>query len=320
MKIGAVVAAAELYSKMTSFKPMLQLGGSTVIKTTISTLKSSGISTIVVITGKNAKQLSNHLSKLDVICIKNEKYAHTDMYYSASMGLNYIKDKTDRVFFLPADVPLFSGQSLFSMIGYMDCHNCDILIPSNKGKGGHPILIKNEVIPKLLLYHGDKGLKGAIDAFPGKKEVIELQDIGMIIDADKPEDYHLLKKHVKNSILKHPITCSINISLRRKEEFFDDIVADLMKMVSQNTSLSEACENMGISYSTGWKIIKIAENHLTFPLVESQAGGVGGGSSRLTEEANIFLETYQKFKEEVNQFVKLNFHKHFSSYQNHRDE
>ena len=142
----------------------------------------------------------------------------------------------------------------------------------------------------------------------------------MIIDADKPEDYHLLKKHVKNSILKHPITCSINISLRRKEEFFDDIVADLMKMVSQNTSLSEACENMGISYSTGWKIIKIAENHLTFPLVESQAGGVGGGSSRLTEEANIFLETYQKFKEEVNQFVKLNFHKHFSSYQNHRDE
>jgi len=315
MKTGAVVVAAELYPNMTSFKPMLQLAGSTVIRTAISTLKSSGISPIVIVTGKNCKQLANHLSKFNVICIKNEKYAQTDMYYSANIGLNYIKDKTDRVFFLPADVPLFSKQSLFSMIGYMDCTDCDILMPSNEGKFGHPILIKNKIIPELLSYRGDEGLKGAIDSFTGKKEVIELKDIGMTIDADKPEDSQLLKKYVKDCVLSHPIKCSANISLSRKEQFFDDTVAELLKLISQNNSLSEACENLGISYSNGWKMLKIAENHMTFPLVESQVGGVGGGSSRLTEEAEEFLKAYWGFKEEFNQFVKLKFEKYFSRYQ-----
>lgn len=315
MKTGAVVVAAELYPNMTSFKPMLQLAGSTVIKTAISTLKSSGISPIVVVTGKHAKQLSNHLSKFNVTCIKNEKYADTDMYYSAKIGLNYIKDKTDRVFFLPADVPLFSRQSLFSMMGYMDCTDCDILTPLNKGKRGHPILIKNDIIPELLSYRGDEGLKGAINSFSGKKEVLELQDIGMTIDADKAEDFQLLKKYAKSSILNCPVTFSINISLSRKEEFFDDTVAELLNMISQNNSLSEACENLGISYSNGWKMLKIAENHMTFPLVESQAGGVGGGSSRLTEEAKEFLDAYQGFKEEMKRLGKENFNKYFSKYQ-----
>jgi len=225
MKTGAVVVAAELYPNMTSFKPMLQLAGSTVIKTAVSTLKSSGVSPVVIVTGKNTKQLANHLSKVDVICLKNEKYAQTDMFYSANIGLNYIKDKTDRVFFLPADVPLFSRQSLFLMMGYMDCTDCDILIPSNKGKHGHPILIKSEIIPNLLSYRGTEGLKGAIDSFSGKKDVIELQDIGITIDADKPEDSQLLKKYIKDSVLSHPMTYSISISISRKEQFFDDTVA-----------------------------------------------------------------------------------------------
>lgn len=315
MKTGAVVVAAGLSSRMKSFKPMLQLAGSTIIRTAVSTLKSAGVSTVVVVTGNNAEELSRHLSKLDVICIYNENYDRTDMYYSARMGLNHIQGKTDRVFFLPADVPLFSRQSLFTMMGYMDCTGCSILIPSHNGKQGHPILLKNGVLPQLLYYEGQEGLKGAIGVFDGAKETIELPDMGMTIDADKPEDYQLLQKYAKSMVLSQPIACSIKISLHRKEPFFDDSVADLLQEVSQTASLSEACCNMGISYSTGWKIIKIAESHLEFPLLDSHAGGAYGGGSSLTEEARELLETYRRFKHEIDRFSELNFHKYFYRYQ-----
>lgn len=315
METGAVVVAAGLSSRMKSFKPMLQLAGSTVIKTAISTLKSAGVSKIVVVTGRNAEELEKHISNLDVICIFNENFEETDMFYSACMGLKYIQHKTDRVFFLPADVPLFSRQSLFTMIGYMDVSNCSILTPLHNGKRGHPLLLKNSVISDLLVFKGEGGLRGAVDMFSGPKDMIELPDIGMTIDADKPEDYELLQQYAKSFVLSQPITCSVRVNLSRREVFFDNNVSDLLQRVSQTSSLSEACCSMGISYSSGWKMIKVAESQIGFPLLSSHTGGAYGGGSVLTEEGRELLETYCQFQQEVCQFSELNFHKYFSRYQ-----
>ena len=198
MKTGAVVLAAGLSSRMKSFKPMLPLAGSTVIKTAISTLRSAGVTTIVVVTGNNAEALGKHLFDIDVDCVYNESYANTDMYYSACMGLNYISDKTSRVFFLPCDVPLFSRQSLVAMMKYMDQSGCSILIPAHNGKKGHPTLIKNDAIPQIVSHKGGGGLRGAIEAFGGAKVVLDLPDAGITMDADNPEDYKLLQSYAKS--------------------------------------------------------------------------------------------------------------------------
>jgi molybdate transport repressor ModE-like protein len=286
-----------------------------VIKTAVSTLKSAGVSTVVVVTGNNAEQLTKHLSKLDVDYVYNENYARTDMFYSACMGLSYIKDKTDRVFFLPVDVPLFSRQSLFMMMGYMDCCNCSILIPTHNGKRGHTLLINNNAIHQLLDYQGTKGLRGAVEGYAGSKGTIELADIGITIDADKPEHYELLQQYAKSIALSEPITCSTRISLQRKDIFFDNNIAGLLQQVAQTSSLSEACLSMGVSYSSGWRMIKIAESQLGFPLLYSRAGGACGGGSNLTKEGLELLENFRRLQQEVDQFCELNFHKLFSKYQ-----
>ena len=64
----------------------------------------------MVVTGNNAEALCKHLSDVDVECVYNEIYASTDMYYSACMGLNHIRDKTGRVFFYPAMCPFFPAK------------------------------------------------------------------------------------------------------------------------------------------------------------------------------------------------------------------
>ena len=315
MKTGAVVVAAGLSSRMKSFKPMLQLSGSTVIRTAVSALRSAGVSPVVVVIGKNAEKLRKHLSDLDVIFVYNKNYASTDMYHSACMGLKSIHGKTDRVFFLPGDVPLFSRNSLFTMMGYMDYSSCSILIPAHNGKKGHPVLIKSDVIPQLVSYKGGEGLKGAIEAFAGAKDVIELPDMGLTIDADRPEDYQLLQSYAKSLALKKPVECSVKVSLQRKETFFDDKTAALLQQVARTGSLAQACCSMGISYSHGWKLVKIAESQLAFSLLDSRSGGAYGGGSSLTKEAKGMLEAYHRFKQEVVYFSELNFHKFFYRYQ-----
>lgn len=197
MKTSAVIAAAGMSSRMKAYKPMLPLCGSTIIKTVISTLRSGGVDEIVVVTGHNAGMLREHLAQTGVSCLFNDRYQTTDMFCSAKIGLAYMQDRCDRVFFLPGDVPLFSSESLHVMQEYMTRRGCEILLPTHDGKPGHPILIGQHAIAPLLGYQGNGGLKGAIDSFEGAKAAIPLPDAGMTMDADTPEDYDRLKAYAR---------------------------------------------------------------------------------------------------------------------------
>lgn len=193
MKTGAVIVAAGMSSRMGKFKPLLALGGSTIIGTAVAALWSAGVADITVVTGNEAQKLENYFADTGVICLHNKDYKTTEMFDSAKIGLDYLKDKCGRVFFLPADVPLFSKKSLFLMSEFMDNSDCKILSPVCGGKMGHPILIDSGAIPFLTNFCGDGGLKCAIEAYSGRKECIEIDDIGMTIDADRPSDYLKLK-------------------------------------------------------------------------------------------------------------------------------
>lgn len=199
MKTGAVIVAAGMSSRMKAFKPLLPLCDSTVIGTAISTLQSAGINEIAVVIGNNSDLLEEYLSKINITCLYNPSYQTTDMFDSAKIGFRYFEKRCDRLFFLPGDVPLFSRQSLITMLNHMDAGKCEILLPVHDEKMGHPILIGNSALPFLLNYNGDFGLKGAIDYFHGSKEKIELDDVGMTLDADRPEDYERLKTFARRN-------------------------------------------------------------------------------------------------------------------------
>jgi molybdenum cofactor cytidylyltransferase len=314
MKTGAVIVAAGLSSQMKSFKPMLQLSGSNIIKTEITTLLSAGMQEIVVVTGNEAELLEKHLSSTGVTCLYNPEYTSKDMFYSVCMGLSYIKSRCDRVFLLPADIPLFSAQSLFVMLGYMDCNSSDILLPTCKGKSGHPILIKCGIIPKLTGYSGPDGLKGAIDSYSGSKSTIELDDVGLMLDADKPEDFDRLSSYIKGEIVKTPLSCVTKVSIQRRQPFFDDELFDLLRLVEKHSSLHKACEEMGMAYTKGWKLVKIAEHQLGFLLLECRIGGSFGGGSTLTEKCRLLMQNYEDLCADTAEYAQNAFNAYFKDY------
>ena len=52
----------------------------------------------------------------------------------------------------------------------------------------------------------------------------------------------------------------------------------LLVLVVQTGSLHQAAKQMGMAYSKAWRIVKDAEDHFGFKLLERQIGGVGGGA------------------------------------------
>jgi molybdate transport system regulatory protein len=77
---------------------------------------------------------------------------------------------------------------------------------------------------------------------------------------------------------------------------FSDYRAELLNHIAETGSISGGAERMGLSYRRAWGKIKEIEHNLGVRLVESEAGGSGGGRTRLTEEAEELLACYRAFR------------------------
>jgi molybdate transport system regulatory protein len=75
-----------------------------------------------------------------------------------------------------------------------------------------------------------------------------------------------------------------------------DYRVQLLRHVAETGSLSEAAQRMGLSYRRAWGKVREIEENLGVKLVESEAGGVGGGGSRLTPQGERLVALYARFR------------------------
>ncbi len=293
LRTGAVIIAAGHKSKESTFNPMLPVGDSTAIRRIIITLKRAGVSPIVVITGEQADAVEKHISNLQVICLRNEQYAVTQMFSSICMGLNYIEDLCDRVFVLPAKFPVFLRETVQRLMQ----SGADVARPVFGGHRGHPVLLSSSVLRFVVSYQGEDGLRGALRqaAEVFHEENIPVEDQG-IIQAIETEGDSCADFIRKQKIQVHP---KIQLGLERDDVFFNSQTAHFLQLTSHTGSMQTACKQMHMSYTKGWKILREAEKQLGFPLLFSRSGGSDGGSSKLTPKGEEFLKNYTKIEEEL---------------------
>ena len=288
MQIGALIVAAGMSSRMGQFKPMLNIGSISVAQRIIATLQQAGATKIVMVTGYNAIVLERHLAGNGIIFLRNENYETTQMFDSVKIGLTYLLDKCDKILFTPVDVPLFTAQTVSTLLD----SGAELACPMCQGKQGHPILIGNRLIPEILNDCGQQGLKGAMDRCSIPLRRIEVDDPGTVHDADTPEDFSALLDY-HNSQLVRPV---VSVSLNKEKPFFDSKIAMLLMLVDETKSVRAAGQRMQLSYSSCWNIIRTLESQLSYTLIERSQGGAGGSQSRLTPKGKLLLERYCAFE------------------------
>ncbi len=284
---AALIVAAGMSSRMGDFKPMLTIGAMSIAERVITTFQQAGIRRIVVVTGYQAELLEHHLAGREVVFLRNERYADTQMFDSACIGLRYLKEKCDRVLFTPVDIPLFTAATVRALLD----SKASLACPVCNGEAGHPTLIAADLIDGILSDPGENGLQGALLRCGVTMEQIPVADPGVLHDADTPDDYqNLLRYH--NEQLVRPV---VQISLAREKPFFDSRAAMLLALVRETGSVRMACQRMQLSYSSGWNVIRTLESQLSRPLVERSQGGAGGGKSSLTPAGEQLLTQYEDY-------------------------
>jgi molybdenum cofactor cytidylyltransferase len=97
LRIGAVVLAAGLSSRMGVQKLLLPWKGKTVIEMVVDTMILSRITEIVVVTGRDAEQIASTLKSKPVQIIYNPDFANGNMVTSLNTGLKALREKVDAI-------------------------------------------------------------------------------------------------------------------------------------------------------------------------------------------------------------------------------
>jgi len=288
---GAVIVAAGMSSRMGEFKPLMKIGNMTIIERIISTFQSAEIDHIVIVTGNQGKILEDHLKNQGITFLRNENYASTQMIDSAKIGFEYLKNQCENIIFTPVDIPLYTSLTVKTLLK----SKANVAFPMYHGQKGHPLFLKQAVLETILNYHGDHGLKGALSLIENK-EYIEVDDQGILYDADTKQDYeNLLRVH--NHQLYRP---DVKVFLKKEDSFMDEQTAQLLYLIDIMGSIRDACLKMNISYSKGMKMINILEHQTQDLLVVRKVGGAQGGYTYLTDQGKEFLKRFRKYEKELN--------------------
>ncbi|WP_320129219.1 NTP transferase domain-containing protein [uncultured Sphaerochaeta sp.] len=305
MKTGAIITAAGMPAHMPDYDPTIRMGDTSVIKKIIITLKKAGVEPIVIVTGYRAQNVEKHLAHMGVVFLRNEEYMQNDMLHAVCIGIDYLKQECERVFVIPADIPLFTSISLDLLMEGKKSAIC----PVYNGKPGHPILLKNDLFEDILCYQGSNGLWGAVTSTGHELEYLDVDDVGVLLELDSQEDFDRLRQIYANR--RDPLRYGIQLKIGRNELVFGPGILQFLELVDRTGSMQTACRQMNISYSKGLKMIGLAEKETGLALLERHAGGSEGGVSFLTADGRNFIKKYVCMRGELEERAETLFQQYF---------
>ena len=89
-------------------------------------------------------------------------------------------------------------------------------------------------------------------------------------------------------------------------------VASLLHGIQKYGSLAKAAESMGMAYSKAWKVMRNMEQYFGFQFLIRQTGR--GYGSVLTPKCEDFLNRYDAFLKDVNNYATYSFKSHFTEF------
>jgi len=193
--ISAIVLAAGKSERMGTNKLLLPYQCSVIIDLVIQHILESGIREIIVVLGHEAEkvreEIISHFGR-KVLLAFNVNYQQ-GMLSSIQCGLKIVDPQCEAVFLCLGDQPKVSIETYRQILNSFSSSDKGIIIPTYKGKRGHPILIARRHFPFILtLDQLTASLHSLIKENPDDIAEIELADEGILFDLDHPADYDLL--------------------------------------------------------------------------------------------------------------------------------
>jgi len=186
-RIGAVVLAAGLSSRMGSNKLLADIDGKPLVRHVVEAALASAADPVVVVTGNAGVGVRAAASGLPVAFAENADFTK-GLSTSLRAGLSALPDNCSGALFLLGDMPDVSAVLIDKLIAAFDpAEGRAICVATRRGKRGNPVLWSRRFFPDILALTGDIGAKHLMTEHDELICEVEAEDDGPLTDIDTPE-------------------------------------------------------------------------------------------------------------------------------------
>ncbi|MHB8106249.1 MAG: nucleotidyltransferase family protein [Candidatus Cryosericum sp.] len=201
---AAVVLAAGHADRMGSNKLTLPLGSETVVGRVVATALVSCDRVIVVTglhdqgTGTAVKQAAKGLGAEGRLEVVEDVRYDPGMFISVQAGLRRVAGASVILIF-PGDIPLVLLETAIAVRDAVSGGQVDVAIPSCGGRQGHPAAIGGRCVSELLSMSERSTLRQFMTIHASSTKLVPVDDRGMLLDVDTPEDYARVLECLKSA-------------------------------------------------------------------------------------------------------------------------
>lgn len=193
---AAIVLAAGEGRRMGGPKGLLIVDGRPLIEAHVQRLREVGCGPVVVVARGVSAELVERLPHVLVLCAQTGSMAA-----SLAFGVRELPERADGlVVVAPVDGLPARISTLHALLHAAASEGVLVATPQHRGRGGHPIVLRQQLLRRFG--EGDAGtLRELVRGVGARRRRVEVDDPGVLIDLDTPDDLAVLRPGVVPSFL-----------------------------------------------------------------------------------------------------------------------
>jgi len=196
LRISAILLGAGESKRMGANKLLLPWGKKIVLTHCVDTLLQSIVKEVIVVIGDRTKVIENQLRGRKVKVVINPQY-RKGMSTSIQKGIRAVDPNSHGILIALGDMPFLVSRTVNSLIRAFSQGKGTIVVPSFRGRKGHPVIFHRRYKKELLQLKEDVGGKAIIERHPEEVRLVQIRSEGVVKDIDTWKDYK--KRGVKGS-------------------------------------------------------------------------------------------------------------------------
>ena len=192
--ISAIVLAAGESRRMGRAKQLLEWEGKSLLDRVLENLQGSRVDEVILVLGHEAEEIRKKVDTCGARVVINNGYKE-GMITSIHQGLKVLSEKAEAFFIVLADQPGIGPEIFNRLISEWQktIPLRKIILPTYRGRRGHPALFSVKYREEALRLKGEVGLRQILLEHPEDIVTVELNAASILQDIDTPEDYRQLK-------------------------------------------------------------------------------------------------------------------------------
>ncbi len=187
--VSAILLGAGESKRMGRNKLSLPWGKKTIFEHCLGTLLRSDVREVIVVLSHRIGWMENQWRGQNVKVVKNPYYKR-GMSTSIRRGLQAIDPSSQGILIALGDQPLIKTRTINALIHAFVQRRGTIVVPSFRGKQGHPVIFHRRYLKELLKLKGDVGGRSIIEKHPEEVWLVRIKSEGVMKDIDTWKDYH----------------------------------------------------------------------------------------------------------------------------------